>query len=130
MTRRLVVRVWLVMVVIAFAVALAQPQQDGTQSELGATLLLGALALLMFPPTIYWACKVGTSVGQSVGRLAQPLPTPQDIAVALEEEWGRPPTFEEVGAVHQVILSQRHNDLIGAGIGLGAIYLVDRNLHQ
>lgn len=131
MTRgQVVVRIWLTTVVAAFVAAFVQPQQNGTQSELGAALLLEALALLMFPPACYWAWKVGSGVGQSFGRLAQPIPTPQHIAWQLQQEWGRPPTVEEVAAVHGMLLSRRHEDLLNVGIGLGAVYLVDRNLHR
>jgi hypothetical protein len=59
----------------------------------------------------------------------RPVPSPAQIAYQLEVEWGRPATVQEVAAVQQMLLNGRNEALLGVGISLGALYLIDHNLH-
>ena len=59
----------------------------------------------------------------------RPVPSPAQIASQLEQEWGRPATVQEVAAVQQMLLNSRNEALFGVGISLGALYLIDHNLH-
>jgi hypothetical protein len=52
------------------------------------------------------------------------IPSPQQIASQLEQEWGRPATVLEIAAVHQMLTSEHNQAVLNAGIGLGALYLV------
>jgi hypothetical protein len=55
---------------------------------------------------------------------AQPIPSPQEIYAGLANEWGRAPTVQEVAAVQQVLVNQRNQHLINAGMSFGVLYMV------
>ena len=75
----------------------------------------------------YW-WRVGADIGQSVRNLSVPMPTPYEIESALCREWHRPPTVQEVAAVEQMLHNQRNRDLVNAGMGFGALYLIARSM--
>lgn len=83
-----------------------------------------------FFPWIWWsAWKLGGALGDNVARAVRPIPHPGEIAGALEQEWGREPTVEEVAAVHQMLNDEHNRALVNSGIGIGALYLFSHNLH-
>jgi hypothetical protein len=59
----------------------------------------------------------------------QPLPTPAQIDVSLQQEWGREPKVQEVAAVQQLLVNEKDEGMINAGIGLGALYLLTEKVH-
>jgi hypothetical protein len=60
---------------------------------------------------------------------SQPIPSPAEIGWQLSQEWGRPATVQEVAAVQQMLINEKNQALITAGITFGALYMMDRNLH-
>ena len=73
----------------------------------------------------FWICaKVGFQIGDSVVQASRPVPQPGEIYLALTKEYGRPATVEEVGAVHQMLHDQHNQDLVNAGLGLGALLVI------
>lgn len=89
----------------------------------------GAFCVSVIPWILYKGWQIGGQLGLSIRTAATPLPDPRQIAVQLQEEWGRPPTVEEVAAVQQLLTSQRNQALVQSGIGIGALYLFEHNLH-
>lgn len=102
----------------------------GTQPA-SAALWIGGIALLILAAIImvWWVRIVCRGFDTLVGEVkvaTTPVPDPQAIAVALENEWGRPPSVNEVCAVHQMLQSGRNQALVNSVIGLGAAYLILR----
>lgn len=81
-----------------------------------------ALALLVIG---FWI--VNRFIWPSVEVAITPIPSPQQIAVSLEDEWDRVPTVLEVQAVHQMLTSRRNEALLTAGLTLGGLYLIGHN---
>jgi hypothetical protein len=69
------------------------------------------------------------SLGHQATIAIKPIPSPAEISVLLEQEWGRPATVEEVAAVHQMLSSRRNEAAGTAGLGLGALYLMNKQAH-
>ena len=61
-------------------------------------------------------------------QLRLPIPSPPEIEASLWQEWGRRPTLQEVAAVEQMLHNQRNRDLVNAGMGFGALYLIARSM--
>ena len=82
----------------------------------------------------YWvaflALRWGNGFGRNLDVVRRGVPTPAYIAAELQREWGREPTVQEVAAVHQMLTSRHNQALLDTGIGLGALYLMNRNLHR
>ena len=77
-----------------------------------------------------WAIhKVVSGIFDELTVATTPIPSPSEIALQLEQEWGRPATLHEVAAVHQMLNSRRNEAMLNAGIGLGALYLIHHDLH-
>jgi len=89
-----------------------------------------AIMFIWIPPILALSITSGLFLGDQIALAARPLPSPAQIAAQLEAEWGRPPTVEEVAAVHQMLTNQHNQALLNSGIGLGALYMIDKNLHQ
>lgn len=67
--------------------------------------------------------------GRAINTAMQPIPTPAEISVMLQQEWGRTATVEEVYAVHRMLTDKRNEAAFFAGaITLGALYL-NRQAH-
>lgn len=117
-------------------IVLCIPQAWG-HDEMGtepasAALWIGGVALLILTAIImvFWVrvvCRGYDSVLGSVKAATTSVPDPRAIASALEVEWGRPPSVNEVCAVHQMLQSERNQALVNSGIGLGAAYLLLRS---
>lgn len=58
------------------------------------------------------------------------LPAPTEIFLQLEAAYGRPPTIDEVAAVHEMLLNSRTESLVNTGIGLGTFYAIQQNVHR
>ena len=76
---------------------------------------------------VLWLGIVVLSYTQFLGDSAQagyraltPVPTPQEIAVQLHGELGRPPTLVEVAAVQQMLATARNQDVLTASIGVAS----------
>lgn len=100
----------------------------GANSPVGAALILACAFLLC-------GFFIGTgtylylrALAQNMHQAMRPIPSPPEIAWALQCEWGRSPTVEEVAAVHQMLQSEKNQALLGTGIGLGALYLMTRTV--
>jgi len=52
------------------------------------------------------AWQISRWITRDLGAAVTPVPTPPEIAVQLEAEWGRAPYFVEVAAVHQMLTSR------------------------
>jgi len=102
----------------------------GTTPALAATWIGGTALVLAFVLILVWwfrlLCRALEGFGESLKVAIRPVPSPAEICVALENEWGRVPSVQEISAVHQM-LHDRHNEaLIESGIGIGAAYLLIR----
>lgn len=91
---------------------------------LGITIGLLLLAAMFWWIRLAW--RAGGEIGNSIKQASTPIPSPQEIAWSLQNEWGRPPTIQEVQAVHQMLYDEHNAALINSGIGLGAVYLLWR----
>ena len=121
---------WTIAGVIAIGIGGATSGNDNSGgSTLSAAFLFFGMAWIMFFWAAVWAVKFGSALGEEVRVASTPIPSPAEISAQLEAEWGRPATIEEVAAVHQMLTSRKNEALLSAGIGLGALYLMDRNLH-
>ena len=74
---------------------------------------------------ILWCCwRFWLLIWHALDPFFESVPSPQAIAVRLEEEWDRPPTVVEVAAVQQMLINEHNQRLINGGIALGAIFLL------
>jgi hypothetical protein len=89
-----------------------------------------ALASVVIPWAIYLVVKLYKSFAANLNAAMKPVPNPAEISWGLQQEWGRQPTVQEVAAVQQMLTSERNQSLLNSGITLGALYLMDRNLHD
>lgn len=64
--------------------------------------------------------------GGAIQTASTPVPTPDEISVALQAQCGRVPTLEEVGVAHQILRDQHNDALVTTGLGLGAAYILTR----
>ena len=76
-----------------------------------------------------WAIhKVIAGIFDELAVAATPIPSPNEIAWQLQQEWGRRATLPEAAAVHQMLSSRRNEAMLNAGIGLGALYRLNHDL--
>jgi hypothetical protein len=87
--------------------------------------IVGGFFLLM----VYVMVAFLVNFNRSLKIALQPVPSPAQIAYQLELEWGRPATVQEIAAVQQMLLNGMNEALLGVGISLGALYLINHNLH-
>lgn len=77
-----------------------------------------------------WCCwKLSVVIWRALDPLFETVPSPQVIAVRLEQEWGRPPTVVEVAAVQQMLINEHNQHLINGGLIIGAIFLLGHHDH-
>ncbi len=102
----------------------------GADATMGSWLIGSGLIAIID----YWAIVFGLAWWRAVSAelkvASTPVPSPAEIALLLEAEWGRPPTIVEVAAVHQLLTSRRNEALLATGLSLGALYLADRSFHH
>ena len=86
---------------------------------------------------VLWLGILVLSYTQFLGDSAQagyraltPVPTPQEIAVQLHGELGRPPTLVEVAAVQQMLATARNQDVLTASIGVASWLAVREALEK
>ena len=128
--KRNIAKWWTIAGVVAIGIGGATSGNDNSGgSTLSAAFIFFGMAWIMFFWAAVWAVKFGSTLGQEVHAASTPIPSPAEISAQLEAEWGRPAPVEEVAAVHQMLTSRKNEALLGAGIGLGALYLMDRNIH-
>jgi hypothetical protein len=74
---------------------------------------------------VMWCCwRFSVVIWHALDPLFETVPSPQAIAIRIEEEWGRPPTVLEVATVQQMLINEHNQRLVNSGIALGAIYLL------
>jgi hypothetical protein len=91
----------------------------------GLGIFLGVIAIWF----IYIFVKLFIAFDREAKVAFTPVPSPQEIALRLHQEWGRPATIEEVAAVHQILTSQKNQALLATGLTLGALYSANRLAH-
>lgn len=122
------VRTWLKVIGVCIVALIILPGVNVVTLAFGA---LGFFAFCVsFVPWVMWSgWKLGGALGENINKAATPVPSPAYIAVQLEQEWGREPTVQEVAAVQEMLHRDHNQALVNSGIGLGALYLFERNLH-
>lgn len=126
---------WLIVswiVLFGLGAKLSNPVNPLAVRIIGGIILVppvGLVAVLF----VWGVYKVGTSAGNAMGgaivEASRPMPTPAEIESSLRQELGRPPTIAEVAAVHQMLISEKNQAMIIAGISVGALYMMEKNLH-
>ena len=91
---------------------------------IGFPIVIGFFLLMVYVMVAFFV-----NFNRSLTVAFRPVPSPAQIAYQLELEWGRPATVQEVAAVQQMLLNGRNEALLGVGISLGALYLINHNLH-
>jgi len=128
--KRNIAKWWTITGVVAIGIGGATYGNNNSGgSTLSAAFIFFGMAWIMFFWAAVWAVKFGSALGEEMRVASTPIPSPAEISAQLEAEWGRPATIEEVAAVHQILTSRKNEALLSAGIGLGALYLMDRNIH-
>lgn len=93
----------------------------GADATIGSWLIGGGLVVIIG----YWATAFGLAwwraVSAEIKVASTPVPSPVEIALLLEADWGRQPTIVEVAAVHQMLTSRRNEALLATGLSLGAL---------
>ncbi len=102
----------------------------GADATIGSWLIGGGLVAIIGFWTIAFGIAWWRAVSAEMKVASTPVPSPAEIALLLEAEWGRPPTIVEVAAVHQMLTSRRNEALLATGLSFGALYLADRSLHH
>lgn len=124
---RLVLPLWILTLV---ATLICWPLHHDTVPKYMAVIV----GILTFLPIVLWFCLVfWRAVWQGFDELeaaSRPVPSPEAIHAALQDEWRRPPTVQEVAAVQQVLVNRRNQHLINAGITFGALYLMNDAAHR
>lgn len=96
--------------------------------EVAATVLaLGGLLMLFVFWVPYWLIIIHLGIADGFNSLkvaSQPIPSAAEIGWQLTQEWGRPATVQEVAAVQQMLVSEKNQHLLNAGMALGGIYLL------
>ena len=103
---------------------------DGGQSTVAAGFVLAGIAAVIGFWGAVFAVRFSQALGDEFTTATTPVPSPAEIAALLEAEWGRPASVVEVAAVHQMLSSARYEALLTTGLTLGALYLMDHNLHH
>ena len=102
----------------------------GTDATIGGWFIGAGLMAIVGYWIVAFCIAWVRAVSAEMRVASTPVPSPAEIAVLLEQEWGSPPTIFEVAAVHQMLTSRRNDALVATGLSLGALYLVDHNLHE
>jgi hypothetical protein len=124
-------RSWTKVCAIIIAVALVLGEAIRVESVFTICLAAAGIAsaAIIIPWILWGALKIGGVLGDNVATASRPIPSPAEISWQLQQEWGRPATLEEVAVVHQMLTSEKNQALLTAGVGFGALYLAERNLH-
>ena len=112
---------------IFLAATLAVHSNTGLQWSHAFDGVVGAAFILFLGPPIvlliWWACRFGYRSMETAIQAAEPIPSPDEISWRLYQEWGRPPTAQEVQIVQQALINRRNEQAVVGGLSLGAIYL-------
>ena len=117
------------LVSLALGVVITGIHRDA-DATIGSWLIGGGLIAIIGFWTIAFGIAWWRAVSAEMKVASTPVPSPAEIALLLEAEWGRPPTIVEVAAVHQMLTTRRNEALLATGLSLGALYLADRSLHH
>lgn len=93
----------------------------------GAVLMtVGFIGLAGFWFIVFWATwfvLMWRAMGHSMHAAMKPIPTPQQIAVEFQATYGRPPSWEEINAIHALLTRQRNEGVAGAAAIIGGVAL-------
>ena len=92
---------------------------DGGQSTVAAGFVLAGIAAVIGFWGAVFAVRFSQALGDEFTTATTPVPSPAEIAALLE-----------AAAVHQMLTSARYEALLTTGLTLGALYLMDHNLHH
>ncbi len=121
-------RVFGIIFLASFAIGLIFQRTSAGPVFLVIILISGALAII--PPGFRLLKYINNTMNETFAAASRPVPSPQHIAWQLQQEWGRPPTVEEVAAVQQILVTEKNQALLNTGITLGAVYLMNKNMHR
>lgn len=93
------------------------PFKSGTELM---TIGFIALATFWFLAGLFFLFR---AISRSIDAATRPIPSPQQIAVELRAAYGRDPTWEEINAIHAILVRQRNEAAAGAAIMLGGLAL-------
>ena len=87
------------------------------------------LVCIVVPWLIYLYVRINRNFSANMTAAMKLMPSPTEISWQMQGECGHPPTVQEAAAVHQMLTSDDNQALLNTGITLGAVYLMDKNLH-
>jgi len=122
--------IWLVtcLALIGLGLATLHLVQPGHPPNWPGALIGIGMILLVVPPVLMWGWRFGGVIGDNIEAASLPIPEPFEIQQLLEMEWDRPVTMTEALQVHQYLISNRNQAVLAAGVGLGALYLMNRSV--
>lgn len=91
----------------------------------GAIIAVG-FVLFIFPPILLMGWRLGGTTSDGLQQALRPIPEPYELKYLLEEELDRPVTLSETLEVHRYLISVRNEGILTAGIGIGALYLINK----
>ena len=124
---------WLRFWLIVFATGILFSFGSGASKAttiVAAVLLVSGTAFAIVPWVARFVYRLVKRFNHDMDAAMKPIPSPAEISWQLQQEWGRPATVQEVAAVQQILVNEKNQAMIGAGVTLGAVYLIDRNLHH
>lgn len=114
---------WFVITLALLIISLVMPVEDAATG-----FFMIAFAIVLVTPFFVYLIKGVNQVLNQTVQAMQPVLSPQQINIQLSQELGRPATMVEVAAVHQMLTSEKNQQMINSGVTLGALYLIGRNL--
>lgn len=127
-----IVLVWFAAAALVTLTGVAVAQQlhaDGVLG-IGIAMIVVPLAVWLGFLFVRFCWRVGDEIGGELRVATRPIPSPDQISSQLEEEWGRPLTVEEVNAVYQMLCSRKNEAALNAGMGIGALFLLQTAGHH
>ena len=110
---------WATVSILSFLASFVCFSLVGNQDNGGGMGWTYAGLAFSFIAALIPCCCFAHRAAQATIAAATPMPTPPEIELALWKEWGRQPTVEEVAAVHQMLLTQKHHDILMAAAYVG-----------
>lgn len=86
---------------------------------------VGPLVLGVIGAVLVFSWRFGAQAFENLQIAATPIPGPAEISWALYQEWGRPPTTQEIAVVQDALINRRNEAAIYGAVSLGAIFLAN-----